>query len=63
MISLSDMTPKARIKINNGTGFLTLGTSTTICPFVNVASGATIRIATLRISFDASSDIERISAL
>ena len=29
-MSLSDTTPNARIKINNGTGFLTFGTTTTI---------------------------------
>ena len=62
MIFLSEITPKALIKIKNGTGFLTLGTFTTICLFVKRGDGATIRTDNVLTGLDASSETVRISA-
>uniref|UniRef100_A0A6C0E4S7 Uncharacterized protein n=1 Tax=viral metagenome TaxID=1070528 RepID=A0A6C0E4S7_9ZZZZ len=56
------MTPSARIRINNGTGFLTFGMSTTMFWFENAAVGPTIRTAVVRMGFEVSSLTERISA-
>ena len=53
MISLSDLKPSARIKMNSGTGFLTLGTLTTILLLDNFALGRTIRTPTVRTGLDA----------
>ena len=61
-MSLSDIIPRARIKINNGTGFFTFGTTTTICSLLKTEVGATIFTAVVRIGLEESSDTERISA-
>ena len=62
MISLSEITPNARITINKGIGILTFGIFTTILPFFLVGVGATILTANVRVGFDVSSETERISA-
>ena len=62
IISLSDKTPNALIKINKGTGFLTFGTLTTILLLLYLTDGLTILIDKVRIGFDASSDTDLISA-
>ena len=61
-MSLSDITPSARININNGTGFRTFGTATTICPFSKTDVGAIIFTEDVRVGLDASSETERTSA-
>ena len=50
--------PRARIKINNGTCFFTLGTETTIC-----LCESTILTPHFLIGLEESSETERISAL
>ena len=62
IISLSDSTPSARIKINSGTGFLTLGIFTTIWLLVNKEVGATISTLTVLTGLEASSETDLISA-
>ncbi len=54
--------PKARITINNGTGFLTFGIFTIIFPFVRVGWGETIRTDKVRTGLEVFSETERISA-
>ena len=54
--------PNARIKINNGTGFLMLGTFTNICPLLYLVSGRTILMLNVRIGLEESSDTDLISA-
>ena len=62
IISLSEITPNALIKINKGIGFFIFGTETTICPLLKLGDGATILTDEVLIGFDESSDTERISA-
>ena len=62
IISLSDITPSARIRIKSGTGFFTLGTETTIWLLLNDGDGATILTEAVLIGFEVSSETERISA-
>ena len=62
IISLSDITPNARININKGTGFRTFGTATTNCPFSRTVDGAMIFTEVVRNGLDASSETERTSA-
>ena len=56
------MTPNALITINNGIGLRTFGITTTICPFVYLAPGATILTDIVRSGLEASSDTVLISA-
>ena len=62
MIALSGSTPRARININRGIGFLTLGITATICPFEYVVDGRTIRTENVLTGFDVSSAAHLISA-
>ena len=61
-MSSSDVTPRALIKINNGTGFLTFGTETTIWLLLYLGDGATIFTEVVRMGFEVSSDTDLISA-
>ena len=56
MIDLSEITPKALIKINKGTGARIFGTLTTICPFLLAGVSLTIFTENVRIGFDLSSE-------
>ena len=56
------MIPNARNNINNGTGFFTFGTFTTISIFLFVFVGATIFIENVLANFDEFSLIETICA-
>ena len=62
MISLSEIIPSARITMNNGTGFLTLGIDTTICLLEEEGCSATILTDNVLIGFEASSETDRIFA-
>ena len=62
IISLSLMTPSARIVINSGIGFLTFGIATTILSFVYSIPGATILTDRARVGLEVSSETERTSA-
>ena len=62
IIFLSDSIPKARITINNGIGFLTLGIFTTICLLVYLVEGLTILIDAVLIGLEESSLTDLISA-
>jgi hypothetical protein len=48
--------------MKSGTGFLTLGTATTIWLFDKLGDGATILTAVVLIGFEVSSDTDLISA-
>ena len=70
-MSLSEMTPKARNRMNRGTGFRTLGTATTMFSLENLPemprpmanpAGAMIFIESVRIGFDTFSETERMVA-
>ena len=62
IIALSLTIPNALNTIKSGTGFLTLGISTTIFLFVKLLSGATIFIDNVLFGFDTFSETLLISA-
>ena len=61
IISLSDITPIARIKIKIGIGFLTFGMIATILLFFCVSVGETTLIEKTRTGLEVSSETDRIS--
>ena len=61
-IDLSEITPNARMRINNGTGFRTLGTFTTIFPKEYFAPGTSNCTDMVLTGLETSSDTDRIEA-